>query len=691
MSSGSDSRTPTEGTPEVVVAEPLSPSGATTLPSPGDTINVEDDNKSIVSARSTYTTYSTMSIRSTKPLHCQGCEEQLAVSFCKDCNFVFCQDCLDASHKVPAFRKHVIMDAARKPKDSAQCDFHRESKRVWCDTCGDIVCILCATAGAHKSHTTELVADMARRVRPQTAELLEKLRDSADQLDEAEISLDKEILRVNSESTQFETEVAGAVNSLQSMLDSMTKDILTQVAASKAKSLNPLSDKKLKVGEMKETVQTVFGDQPEGDDDVLNVAYNHTLRSLLKEMKPGSLVGDDIGKFMISCNILKQVDDAIRALSLVSLKFEAARVGLVVESVDSRRIVVRVLAPVSQAVSKYHLEYRAASQESWTVVSASADTSIELVGLKPFTLYTIRAKADELDWSFVEAATTLPKLLLSAAQFTDGSKLEINGDSIADLRIDEVEVELLRVAGAIEEKTEEEWISLRASAPIAFPLKFEASGAAQWEAMTAKARYLVGGTWSEFSAALPVKVSKPQAWTPSRFSRRKCGAGMKVLDSGAAVEQKEGENWVSCMTAEGIDTATAEGVYRWKMAVELLPKLHNVMVGLADSSHGLEGEYLGKTATTWALYSEVSASKKDRTLFKYHQKKKEALRGKLQSGDEVVFELKCFKGAQPSELSVKVLRKDEVVMEKPLFNDVTGKVYPTVCSHTKGFKARIAQ
>jgi len=681
--------------PSTPECEVVSPSGNTTLdPIPSPTASLaleEDDTRSVTSSKySVRSTFSTLSTLAAAPVNCQGCEEKLATSFCKDCNFVFCAECLEDSHKVRAFRKHIIMEVSKKPKDSSLCQMHRESKRVWCDSCGDLICILCATAGTHKTHKTELVADMARRIKPETCKLQEQLRVAEAGLHEQVLAIDKDILRVNTESQSLEDEIQSGLTTLQTLLDSIQEDVLGQLGTNKEKALASLLSKKTALTDVKENITAMFREEPSSDDDVLSVAYNFTLRKLLEQIKPGSLI-EEIGSFQISCNLVSLLEECIRNLAAVSIKFEASRVGLRILHAEAHKLAVQLLPPTGPAVSHYQLQFKLASAEEWTDVVVASDLRVELEGLRPHALYTLQARAENLEWGApVEVMTGMPRLHILSAQYVEESKLSLTLGELSDVTIDELEVEILREAANVEEKVEEEWISARKSSPISLPtVVFEAVGAAQWEAMTVKARLRIGSTWSEFTSSFPVNVIKTLSWHPSRFSRRKCGAGMKVQESGALVEQKESDNWTSCLAAEGIDTSSVEGVFRWKLAVELLPKLHNVMFGIADSSHPLDGEYLGKSATTWALYSEVSASKKDKTLFNYHQKKKEAMRGKLQSGDEVMFELRSFAGAKPAELSVKISRKDAVVVEKILFADVSGKVYPAVCAHTKGFKVRL--
>jgi len=265
------------------------------------------------------------------------------------------------------------------------------------------------------------------------------------------------------------------------------------------------------------------------------------------------------------------------------------------------------------------------------------------------------------------------------------------------LKVDEVSIEVVRVPlkesiAKPDEKVAEECLSATREGPFLESHATVKIGVQGWEVMNVKARFRSGELWSDWTEAKVVEaIHLHEEWNPDHFSRRKTGKGMKVVDEGMAVEQREAEDWSSSLCSEGIDTDNVDGIYRWRMNIDVLPKLHNVMIGLADSTHPLEGAYLGKTAYTWAFYSEVSAAKKERTLFKYHMKKKESLKGKLLTGDALDFELRCSAGQKPAELSVKIIRKEEVVLSKVLFSDVSGKVFPALSAHTKGLKVKLVK
>ena len=89
---------------------------------------------------------------------CQACdEENEAISRCMDCEYYFCQECQRSHQRFPALKNHIIKTLAELQEESAlknesemnifKCDMHHGQELcLYCITCEQLICKLCATS-----------------------------------------------------------------------------------------------------------------------------------------------------------------------------------------------------------------------------------------------------------------------------------------------------------------------------------------------------------------------------------------------------------------------------------------------------------------------------------------------------------------------------------------------------------------
>jgi hypothetical protein len=73
-----------------------------------------------------------------------------AVVQCTTCQYPFCESCFQAAHQLAVFKSHVAVKIGQVTGPSI-CSKHQRELDVFCLTCNQVCCILCANT-SHKGH-----------------------------------------------------------------------------------------------------------------------------------------------------------------------------------------------------------------------------------------------------------------------------------------------------------------------------------------------------------------------------------------------------------------------------------------------------------------------------------------------------------------------------------------------------------
>ena len=92
-------------------------------------------------------------------------EKRAAVSFCSDCDFFICQECVDLHKSKKMFKRHQIqsinetLEGGSTKEDIFQCEEHNEKKELYCHNCQQMICAICHSVGGHKTHSVSFIND----------------------------------------------------------------------------------------------------------------------------------------------------------------------------------------------------------------------------------------------------------------------------------------------------------------------------------------------------------------------------------------------------------------------------------------------------------------------------------------------------------------------------------------------------
>ena len=112
---------------------------------------------------------------------CEGCEENQAIEYCKDCAMAFCATCKKIHLKPKAIAHHqfILLDEAMTPGGAVprvtRCEKHPHLEiNTYCHTDKQAICAECAI-DSHVGHQVERLANVVQGFREEIANLVSKV------------------------------------------------------------------------------------------------------------------------------------------------------------------------------------------------------------------------------------------------------------------------------------------------------------------------------------------------------------------------------------------------------------------------------------------------------------------------------------------------------------------------------------
>jgi hypothetical protein len=93
---------------------------------------------------------------------CFECGDCVATKYCMDCKAGLCEVCTTSLHIPRTFSTHSIVDIGAKKSPTPVCSSHGGKKmKLFCVSCSETACSLCASHGQHKGHECKLIQEVA--------------------------------------------------------------------------------------------------------------------------------------------------------------------------------------------------------------------------------------------------------------------------------------------------------------------------------------------------------------------------------------------------------------------------------------------------------------------------------------------------------------------------------------------------
>ena len=82
---------------------------------------------------------------------CEGCFENFAVGYCKECEKSFCPKCDNQLHNIPSYKNHERIALNEMSHLKKMCYHHNSPLKFYCESCDEPICNECQIMGPHNT------------------------------------------------------------------------------------------------------------------------------------------------------------------------------------------------------------------------------------------------------------------------------------------------------------------------------------------------------------------------------------------------------------------------------------------------------------------------------------------------------------------------------------------------------------
>ena len=190
---------------------------------------------------------------------CEGCFENFAVGYCKECEKSFCPKCDNQLHNIPSYKNHERIALNEMSHLKKMCYHHNSPLKFYCESCDEPICNECQIMGPHNTklhkitNILEAFKDKYKRMNDIVQNnILKRYEDLTNNLS----IIDSKIEELDILSTQIEKDI---VSSFNQMIEGLNNEkgkriaILNYESANIQKELVKLDEIFKFVNESKET------------------------------------------------------------------------------------------------------------------------------------------------------------------------------------------------------------------------------------------------------------------------------------------------------------------------------------------------------------------------------------------------------------------------------------------------------
>ncbi len=197
-------------------------------------------------------------VKEPQKLACEKCSKttRKATSFCRQCSKFICDLC-DTIHKeYEEYKGHEVVSINKlegdlirlvsPKKTSSHCPKHDENMKLYCETCGELICIHC-TVQIHKDHKYYVIADTFESHKKEILDSLGPVEKQLEAIDAAVINLDERHAEIVKHQEKILTNIHSKFDEIRRAIDAREAQLMIELEGHTHQQLQTLSAHREKV------------------------------------------------------------------------------------------------------------------------------------------------------------------------------------------------------------------------------------------------------------------------------------------------------------------------------------------------------------------------------------------------------------------------------------------------------------
>ena len=219
---------------------PLPPSGATSLQAAFHVNNLFEIQEAL------------KKVKEPQKLACEKCSvtTQLASSYCRQCNSFICVTCAKIHCEWEELKAHEVVSIEKVEGDiirlvspkkvTPRCPKHDENLKLYCDTCGELICHNC-TVQIHKDHNYCVISDTFESYKEEILASLGPVEKQLETTNKALTNLDSRCLEIEEQRVNMEANIQTKIQELRKALDDCEARLVAQLEGQTQQKLKNVS------------------------------------------------------------------------------------------------------------------------------------------------------------------------------------------------------------------------------------------------------------------------------------------------------------------------------------------------------------------------------------------------------------------------------------------------------------------
>ena len=191
-------------------------------------------------------------VKEPQKLACEKCSKttRKATSFCRQCTKFICEKCTDMHKEWDELKNHEIVSIEKvegdlirlvsPKKTSPRCPKHDEFMKLYCEPCGELICIHC-TVQIHKDHKYCVIADTFESHKKEILDSLGPVEKQLEATDTALVNLDGRHAEIVEHGGKIATNIHSKFDEIRRSLDAREGELMAELEGHTQQQLKTLS------------------------------------------------------------------------------------------------------------------------------------------------------------------------------------------------------------------------------------------------------------------------------------------------------------------------------------------------------------------------------------------------------------------------------------------------------------------